>query len=161
MRRHLPLIIVILTLLGLIDSLYLTLVHFDLISYEAPVSTVCMFHGGNCETALSSGYADLLGVPAGIWGMLYYLGVLGMAGVRLATGKWPVPRGVLGLMSAAALYSAFLIYVMVAIIHVPCPYCLAAHFINFLMLAVYATHFRGDQGLPLIKVGRGRQVLAH
>ena len=161
MRRVVPLILGILAILGLIDGLFLTLIHFNLVGYQSQLPNVCSFRAGTCETALSSSYSTFLGVPNGIWGMLYYLFVLANVGIRLATGKWLVPWLMLGVVSTAAVFSIFLIWVLLGVIRIPCPFCLTAHFINFTILAVYAIYFRTDRGVPLIRPRRDREILAH
>jgi uncharacterized membrane protein len=58
-------IIYILIALGLIDSIYLTIVHFDSNALACPSNTLI-----NCESVLTSQYSTIFGIPVAILGLV-------------------------------------------------------------------------------------------
>lgn len=84
---------------------------------------------GDCEAVQTSVYASLLGVPVAIWGLLTYIVLLGLWFVKRS--DW---RG-LGTLAGMAtflvtligvLFSAYLTYLEIAVIHAICPWCVAS-----------------------------------
>lgn len=55
--------------LGIIDSIYLTIVHF------APRALDCPAIAGfvNCETVLTSGFSNVFGVPLAVIGLIWFV----------------------------------------------------------------------------------------
>ncbi len=102
---------------GLLISAYLTWVHF------AGLAPVCAGGSHGCETVQSSRYAAVLGVPVAV------LGLVGYAGLLLCA---TAPRGesgvYLGFMISliGTLFSAYLTYLEVFVIHALCQWCLAS-----------------------------------
>lgn len=121
---RLPLVAAIVALIGVADSVYLTIQHFS--GEQVP----CGITGG-CERVLTSAYAELFGVPiaafgAGAYFASFSLAVLAIYGNRL---MWKL----FGIQSAVMfLFSAYLTYVQAFVIsnsQVPvaerfCQYCL-------------------------------------
>lgn len=138
MKTILPIMTAILALIGLGDSIFLSL---DYLLRSPPRETLtasaCDLVGGSCQSAAEDNRASVLGIPIALIGAAYYLFVLAVALVRIRTGIWPL-RFVLPVVLAAALvYSGYLIYVMVAYVGI-CPYCLAAHATNTAIVVLYA-----------------------
>jgi uncharacterized membrane protein len=102
--------------LGLFISAYLTWTYF------MGVAPVCVGASGGCETVQSSRYAAILGVPVSVIGLLGYAGLLFSAVLRGAGGVY------LGLLIALVgmLFSAYLAYLEVFVIHALCQWCLAS-----------------------------------
>jgi uncharacterized membrane protein len=61
-------------ILGIIDSFYLTVVHF------LPKALDCPTIGGivNCETVLSSSFATVFGIPLAVLGLVWFIVALGI-----------------------------------------------------------------------------------
>jgi uncharacterized membrane protein len=101
---------------------YLTYVKlFDVKPYCAGV--------GNCEAVQSSPYAELLGVPVAIWGLLSYLGLLALFLVKRADwrGFGPLARQLTFLATlVGVMYSAYLTYLELFVINEICPWCVAS-----------------------------------
>lgn len=68
-RRHKYDIIVILSMLGFADSVYLTVT--KILGIKVP----CGLTRG-CETVLSSKYSAFLGVPLAVWGIVFFSGII-------------------------------------------------------------------------------------
>ena len=102
--------------MGLLISAYLTWVHF------ARVAPACVGGSGGCETVQSSRYATILEVPVSVVGMVGYAGLLFSAALRGEAGVY------LGLLIAlvGTLFSAYLTYLEVFVIHALCQWCLAS-----------------------------------
>jgi uncharacterized membrane protein len=101
---------------GLLISAYLTWVHF------AQVAPVCVGGSGGCETVQSSRYATVLGVPVAVLGIVGYAGLLFSAVLRGELGVY------LGFLFAlvGTLFSAYLTYLEVFVIHAICQWCVAS-----------------------------------
>ena len=84
---------------------------------------------GNCEAVQTSPYAELLGVPVSIWGLLGYLALLALYLVKRnnwANLGW-VARQLFFLTTLiGVLYSAYLTYLELFVIHAICPWCVAS-----------------------------------
>jgi uncharacterized membrane protein len=105
-----------LAVVGLLISAYLTWVHY------AGVAPVCVGGSGGCETVQSSSYATILGVPVAVVGLVGYSGLLLSASLRDEVGIY------LGFLVAlvGALFSAYLTYLELFVIHAICEWCVAS-----------------------------------
>jgi uncharacterized membrane protein len=115
-ERGLRIVLGALALVGLLVSCYLTWVHF------AGVAPVCVGGGGGCETVQASSYATMLGVPVAALGLVGYSGLLLSAFLRGEASLY------LGLLVAlvGTLFSAYLTYLEVFVIHAICEWCVAS-----------------------------------
>jgi uncharacterized membrane protein len=76
---------------------------------------------GGCEKVQSSSYAVVLGIPVAALGLVGFLGLLVAA---LARGDWArLSQAALAL--SAFLFSAYLLYIEVAVMDAICQWCLA------------------------------------
>jgi uncharacterized membrane protein len=114
--RNLRVVLGVLAAAGLLISAYLTWVHF------AQVAPVCVGGSGGCETVQSSRYATVLGVPVAVLGIIGYAGLLFSAVLRGELGVY------LGFLFAlvGTLFSAYLTYLEVFVIHAICQWCVAS-----------------------------------
>ncbi len=128
---------IVLSVLGLIVAGYL--IFFKIF----PNSTLCIGAGG-CETVNNSVYSEVWGIPVAAFGAAAYAAMLGLLAfenrISILT-EWG-PMLVFGLALAGTLYSAYLTYVELAIIHAVCPYCVASAVIITLILIVSAFRLR-------------------
>ena len=93
---------------------------------------------GGCETVQSSAYADLLGIPVAVLGLLAYVFV-GLT----ALGAGPAVRAAGASVALAALaFAAYLLVVQVAVLEAVCDWCLASDAITGLLAAVALLHLR-------------------
>jgi uncharacterized membrane protein len=114
--RNVQVMLGVLAAAGLLISAYLTWVHF------AQVAPVCVGGSGGCETVQSSRYATVLGVPVAVLGIIGYAGLLFSAVLRGELGVY------LGFLFAlvGTLFSAYLTYLEVFVIHAICQWCVAS-----------------------------------
>lgn len=107
--------------LGLIDSLYLTWI--KLADRAASCAGI-----GDCDAVNNSRYAEVAGIPIALLGALGYLAILVMLGAerRWPQAAWTLRLGIFGIALAGALYSAYLTYIELAVLHAVCPFCVAS-----------------------------------
>lgn len=108
--------------LGALVAGYLTWVHYS------GALALCSGAGG-CEQVQASRYALVAGVPVALLGLLLYLALLGLGlGRVLAGGHTPewVLLTIFGLALAGTLYSAYLTYLELFVIHAICPWCVTS-----------------------------------
>jgi uncharacterized membrane protein len=117
---------------GLLISAYLTLTHV------LGVAPVCISGSGGCETVQASRYAAILGVPVAALGVVAYAALLFSAVLRGEAGIY------LGLLVSlvGTLFSAYLTYLEVFVIHALCQWCLASAAIMVGTLVCAALRFQ-------------------
>jgi uncharacterized membrane protein len=106
-------------LAGMFVALYLTLYKLGYIG-----TLVCAV--GSCETVQTSKWATFLGMPVGMWGVGYYVAVLALslAGLSPALGeRISVSRLLVGLTGFGVLFSLWLTYLELFVIHAICQWC--------------------------------------
>jgi len=108
----------VLAVMGLAISAYLTYV------YTTDQVAICMGSGG-CDTVQHSAYAWIFGIPMPVLGLGAYLLVLVLALLALR-GREPADWSVLALFGTALvglLFSAYLTYLELFVIHAICFWC--------------------------------------
>lgn len=111
----------VLAILGLLVSLYLTWVK---------VARTTAFCGGvgECESVNNSPYSEINGVPIAVLGAGAYL----LIGLLLALEntnpqmRQIAPLAIFGLSLTGTLYSAYLTYIELFVLHAVCPYCVVS-----------------------------------
>ncbi|HVF29762.1 MAG TPA: vitamin K epoxide reductase family protein [Pyrinomonadaceae bacterium] len=126
----LPLAAAVVALVGLADSVYLTVKHLT----EEPVP--CSIVEG-CETVLNSAYAAYEGIPLAAFGAVAYfiafsLALLSAFGNRTTWNLFGVQ---VVLMS---LFTAWLLYLQAYIIGAFCQFCLLSAATTFTMMIIFA-----------------------
>lgn len=132
----LPLLAAIVALIGLADSIYLTIHHYT--GEAVPCSIV-----EGCEQVLTSSYAEIAGIPLGIFGAAAYfvafaLAILTTFGNR---GMWKIFGAQVILM---ALFTVWLIYLQAFVIGSFCQFCLlsAGTTITLLIIFLFSKYSR-------------------
>ncbi|MGE5298370.1 MAG: vitamin K epoxide reductase family protein [Acidobacteriaceae bacterium] len=108
----------ILAFLGFLDSSYLAIKHFT--GSDVPCTT------SGCEIVLTSKYSVMAGIPLAYIGVLYYLVVLVLALLFLQTqNRTYLKLGMAGVL-LGILFSAYFVYLQIAVIHSICLYCMGS-----------------------------------
>src|SRR5438045_4420016 len=131
-------IVATLALAGIFISLYLTLYKLGIIG-ELSCSI------GSCETVNTSKYSRLLGLPVAAWGLLFYLDVfvIALIGTFARFEDEPVFSGILVAESAiGVLFSAWLTYLELAVIHAICIWCVTSAVIVTMIFVVSVADYR-------------------
>lgn len=121
MDRLLYRLSIALAILGILVSIYMTV--FKLTQNES----MCLGNGG-CSIVNNSIYSEVYGIPVAVVGVAGYASILA---ALLAAGRSAFLRqnGVMiifGLALAGFLFTLYLIYVEVALIHALCPFCITS-----------------------------------
>ncbi len=94
--------------------------------------------GGGCDRVRQSAYAEVLGVPVALIGVLGYLGILAVLlfekSVQFFTSQGPMI--IFGLSLIGFLYSLYLTYLELFVLFAICPYCVASAVIMTLIFAL-------------------------
>lgn len=117
--------------LGALDSAYLTYVKF------AGAHAACAGIG-DCETVNNSAFSAIAGVPIAILGLAAYLAIIALF---LLERSHPADAEYLrlaacGVTLIGTIYSGWLTYVEVSILHAICPFCVASAIIISLLFLI-------------------------
>ena len=114
-------VLLALAVVGVGIATYLTYVHY------AQIEPICTT--GGCETVQSSRYATLGGIPIAVFGLGMYLAIVALLVAR-RTERWrDVPlfaAWTFLLALGGVLYSAYLTYLELRVIHAICTWCVAS-----------------------------------
>lgn len=84
-RNRLLIAIIVVAAIGLLDAIYLTIVHYEGFSFLACFAS---HHGhSSCETVQSSQWNNVAGIPVALLGLIGYLMLLGSLAVRGEFGR--------------------------------------------------------------------------
>ncbi len=125
-----------LAVIGLIDSLYLT--------YVKVFSDGVCVAGDQCEIVNSSLYSSLWGIPIAVLGAGAYLVLIA---ILLLEARHPFfeengPVFVLGITFFGVLYSAYLTYLELFVIHAICPFCVLSAVVLLIMFVLALIRFQ-------------------
>jgi uncharacterized membrane protein len=131
-------IVAALALAGIFISLYLTLYKIGVIG-----ELTCSI--GSCETVNTSRWATFLGLPVAAWGLFFYVDVfiIALVGTMERFDTSTLIPGILLLESSAGvLFSAWLTYLELAVIHAICIWCVTSAVIVTLIFLVSLSDWR-------------------
>lgn len=115
-------LIAAIALIGLFVAMYLYLYKIGIVG-----SLACKI--GGCEKVNTSSWATFLGVPVALWGVGYYVALFGTAFVgtteRFAEDR-RISLALVALTGWGVLYSGYLTYLELAVIHAICQYCVVS-----------------------------------
>ena len=132
--RALRAAVAVLALAGAGIAAYLTYAKY------ADATIVCST--GGCETVQSSEYADLLGIPVAVLGLIGYLAILATAFSAGETAR--VAGAALALGGLA--FSVYLVVMQVFAIEAYCVWCLASDIVMLLLAAAATARLRQPPG---------------
>jgi uncharacterized membrane protein len=119
---------IILSLLGIVDGIYLTVGHYSThFVYACPVNSFI-----NCESVTSSSYSIFLGMPVALLGLIFFVVMFFLQlpyawHLQSKLIRW----GRLAFSIAGILMVLRLIYVELHLLNQICLYCTAAHALTF------------------------------
>jgi uncharacterized membrane protein len=112
-------IILISACMGLVDSLYLTWIKIS------NTQAACLPGIGNCEVVNTSRYSQIFGIPVAAVGSVAY--ILMIAILALENKKFidqsNTSMALFGIGLVSLLFSAYLTYLELFVIHAICPFC--------------------------------------
>jgi uncharacterized membrane protein len=139
--KNLRISLMVLGLIGLVDSTYLT--YIKLANATASCAGI-----GDCDAVNSSKYAEVAGIPIALLGAGAYLTMLVLLFLEKRGGVWQEqsPLFMFVLTLIGVLYSAYLTYIEVAILYAICPYCVLSAIILVIMFGISV--YRFIKGIP-------------
>jgi uncharacterized membrane protein len=133
--------IAMIALVGAVIALYLTLYKWGYIG-----QLTCSV--GSCETVNTSRWSELLGLPVAAWGLGAYVAMLALAlaGLQpsLAESR-AVSWGLVALSGWSVLFSGWLTYVELFVIHAICVYCVTSAVLVALIFLASLADLRGTR----------------
>lgn len=111
--------ILLLSLAGIGVSAYLLYYHWS------PAEALCA-GGKGCAEVDASPYSEVLGVPVSLLGLLMYAGLAGLSLLSRTGWRGQASLGIFGLSLVGVLYSAYLAYLEIFVIHAICLWCTAS-----------------------------------
>jgi uncharacterized membrane protein len=130
-RKALLILLLALSVLGLIDSLYL--------AEKAMTGNAlfCDIGAGldGCNTVAQSPYSQVLGIPLAYFGVVFYALLLIAVLVARQREHTLVHKALLSVAGLGALFSVVFLYIQLALIQALCIYCIASAAIAFICVA--------------------------
>lgn len=117
---------------GMVVSVYLTWIHWS--GSKAFCAGV-----GDCEAVNTSAYAEVAGIPVALLGFGMYLALFALSLYGRRAGPEmlsTVTLAVFGISLAGVLYSAYLTYIELAVLHAICPWCVTSALLVTLIFGV-------------------------
>jgi uncharacterized membrane protein len=111
----------VLACLGLLDSIYLLI-------YKLTGNTSMCIGSGGCHDVNFSPYSEIGGIPVSAFGIFAFLVIGGILLLerRLTIAKENGPLAIFGISLAGVVFTAYLTWLEVYVIHAICPFCVAA-----------------------------------
>jgi uncharacterized membrane protein len=131
-------IVAALALAGIFISLYLTLFKLGVIG-----ELTCSI--GSCETVNTSKWSTFLHLPVAVWGLLFYVEVFGISLVGTMPrfeNELSVSAVLVAEAGIGVLFSAWLTYLELAVIHAICIWCVTSAAIVVAILLVSIADLR-------------------
>jgi uncharacterized membrane protein len=128
----------LLAVVGICIALYLTL-------FKVGVIGILSCSIGSCETVNTSKWSVLLGIPIAAWGLAAYVALLLLAMIGSGESREesvPIARMLVALAAWSVLFSAWLTYLELFVIHAICIWCLSSAFLWVVILAVCVADLR-------------------
>ena len=132
-QRWVPPVSLVLSVLGLAVSVYLTIEH-----YSSSTTLACPDTGAlNCLKVTTSEQSAILGIPVAVLGLVYFVVMLGLSLL------WRSPRrdirlGRLAFAAVGVLFVAWLVFAELFVLDAICLWCTAVHVLAIGVFAVTA-----------------------
>jgi uncharacterized membrane protein len=126
--------IFILACLGILDAAYLLV-------YKFTENDAFCFGSGGCHDVNFSSYSEIGGIPVSVFGLIAFLVIAGILllepRLKIATENGPL--AVFGISLAGVVFTAYLTWLEIYVIHAICPFCVASAIIIALIfiLAIF------------------------
>lgn len=139
--------IALLSLVGILIALYLTLYKIGIVG-----NLSCTI--GSCETVNTSRWATFLGLPVAAWGLAAYVALfaLSLAGTSDRYAGSPTISWLLvGIAGWSVLFSAWLTYLELFVIHAICIWCVTSAGVLIAILVAGVIDLKGAKGAESAK----------
>ncbi len=121
-------------------------IHQQLAASQGAYTSFCdISEGMSCDAVLGSTYSKFLGLPVGAWGLLAYVGTVGLTVYLMraaAKDRLPAATALLALTGAMLGVSLYFFVVSTFVIGVLCPMCLSMDAVNIALFGGTLALFR-------------------
>lgn len=145
MRRNLILLILVLAIIGIVDSTYLAIEHYR--DTVPPCSTNILV---DCGQVLRSQYAKILGVPLALLGVVYYFLVTVLISSIIKAGKRLFKQILILVAFFGFIFSLYLMYLQIIVIGSICLYCTLSALISILIFVLTQITFPEEKRRLLV-----------
>ncbi|MFC1648247.1 vitamin K epoxide reductase family protein [Nanoarchaeota archaeon] len=129
MNKASLIILIILALLGVVDSLVLLNIHYEGSSNSCPVVGEAM-----CDRVNQSIYADVFGFPTAAIGVIGYL-LLAVTGLGVLRGyRWAKNWLLLAMSMIGFFFALYLTFIEFFVLHAYCTWCIGSQVIVFIIM---------------------------
>ena len=131
MTKKLNWVSLVLTAIGILDSVYLFI-------YKITNNYAMCLGSGECSTVNASRYSMIYGIPVSLLGILAYLAIfiLLILELRKVFSSDNSNLLVFGISLVGVLFSAYLTYIEFYVIHAVCPFCIISAFVITLIFII-------------------------
>lgn len=121
MDKRLKQVIIVLTVLGVLVSIYMTI-------YKVTNNESMCIGSGGCSIVNASGYSEVRGIPVAVFGVLGYISILVLLYLENMPGFFQTNGSMLlfTVTLTGFLFTVWLVYVEVALIKAYCPFCITS-----------------------------------
>ena len=121
MEKRLSQLAIILTIIGLLVSIYMTI-------YKITSNDSMCVGSGDCKTVNASRYAEVYGIPVAVLGVAGYSAILAVLLLERKPGFFQQNGTLLffGLSLTGFLFTLYLIFVETVLIKAYCPFCITS-----------------------------------
>jgi uncharacterized membrane protein len=121
MEKRLSQLAIILTIIGLLVSIYMTI-------YKITSNDSMCIGSGDCKTVNASRYAEVYGIPVAVLGIAGYSAILAVLLLERKPGLFQQNGTLLffGLSLTGFLFTLYLIFVETVLIKAYCPFCITS-----------------------------------
>jgi uncharacterized membrane protein len=121
MEKRLSQLAIILTVIGLLVSIYMTI-------YKITSNDSMCIGSGDCKTVNASRYAEVYGIPVAVLGIAGYSAILAVLLLERKPGFFQQNATLLffGLSLTGFLFTLYLIFVETVLIKAYCPFCITS-----------------------------------
>jgi uncharacterized membrane protein len=122
--------------IGLVISLYFTLVTYRLMSPDQRfIPKFCRMADNACAAIVDTPQARLLGVPNSLLGIVYYIGVILSVTSSFRTSTF-LYAGEIGISVATIVMGGYLVHSLRRVLKVSCVLCMTGHLVNACILVL-------------------------
>lgn len=134
----------LLAVIGLLNSFYLTLEHYGRINLYCPVNNTI-----NCNAILQSNYSTLFGIPLSIFGLFYFSFLIILTLITMKNKDRYFRLLLIASETAGILASLVLVYIQFFLIKRICIFCMLSALICFLIFTLNILKFPSKQKIKL------------
>ena len=117
-------------MLGFLISLYFTLVSYGVIKADQRfIPNICSMEEGVCQQIIHTHEARIFGLPNSVLGIIYYMIVIAMGLFQIESAA-SLYRLIIIVSGGTVVLGAYLSFVLIVKIRVPCVLCFTSHGIN-------------------------------